>query len=117
MEDIGKTWRSNIEWRDDYVFWTARGVSKTGSLEPHDHELLELGRELAREEALWFYCQIRGQSRRCEGEWRAEFLWLFPQVGVLDLPALPPGEGLREYPDSRPLPSTFDPQPEPEIPF
>ena len=117
MASVAEDWRSNRVWRDDYVFWTARGVSKTGSLEPHDEVLLELARVLTPEEAVWLYGQLRAQSRRGEGEWRAEFLWLFPQVRPSDLPPLPPGEHLDEYP--RPVRQLTDggPPAEVEIPF
>lgn len=114
--DVAAAWRTNPVWRDDYVFWTARGVSKHGGL-GQDDVMLELGRILTREEALWFYGRIRDQSRRGEGEWRAEFLWLFTQVTSSDLPPLAPGERLDEYPRPDPSPPTGDPPPEIEIPF
>jgi hypothetical protein len=117
VEDVAKAWRSHTEWRDDYVFWTARCVSKGGDLGVHDEVLLELGQVLTRDEAIWFYGQIRDQSRRSEGEWRAEFLWLFPQVRHSDLPPLPPGDQLREYPRPERLPPEGGPPPEVEIPF
>jgi hypothetical protein len=117
LADVGQAWRSNPDWRDDYVFWTARCVSKGGDLGGHDDVLLELGRVLTREEAVWHYSQIRNQSRRSEGQWGAEFLWLFPQVGPSDLPPLPPGERLREYPRPEQVPPEGNPPPEIEIPF
>ena len=113
--DVLKAWRSNPEWRDDSVFWTARGVSKHGGL-GQDDVMLELGRLLTLDEALWLYEQVRHQSRRGEGEWRAEFLGLFPQVGPADLPPLPPGERLDPYPRLS-LPPPGEPPPEVEIPF
>jgi hypothetical protein len=116
MASVADDWRSNLRWRDDYVFWTARGVSKTGSLGPHDEDLLELGRLLTRDEAIWLYGQIRDQSRRCEGEWRAEFLWLFPQVSPTDLPPLLPGDLLEPYPRP-PLPPPGELELEIEIAF
>ena len=119
MSDIAESWRSNFPWRDDYVFWTARGLSKTGSLEPHDEVLLELAKVLSRDEALWLYAQLQN-SRRSEFEWRAEFLWLFPQVSPADLPALPFGETLAEYPrcDAEPSnPQDSRTSPDVEIPF
>jgi len=85
MASIAEDWRSNLVWRDDYVFWTVRGLSKTGSLEPHDDVLLELPKILSREEALWLYGQLQ-QSLRPTLEWRDEFLALFPQVSLADLP-------------------------------
>lgn len=117
MASVAEDWRSNHLWRDDYVFWTARAVSKGGDLGGHDEVLVELGRVLTRAEAVWFYCQIRDQSGRAEGEWRAEFLWLFPQVSPSDLPSLLPGEELLDYPRPEPPPPASDPPPEIEIPF
>jgi hypothetical protein len=117
VADVADGWRSNLGWRDDYVFWTARGVSKTGGLGPHDEVLLELGRVLTRAEAVWFYGQIRDQSRRAEGEWRAEFLWLFPQVRPSDLPTLPLDERLEEYPRPARPAAASTPVPDIEIPF
>lgn len=116
MASVGEDWRSNHAWRDDYVFWTARGVSKHGGL-GQDEVMLELGRVLTRDEALWFYGQVRDLSRRGEGEWRAEFLWLFPQVRPSDLPPLPPGEVLNEYPPPPTVPRQAGPLPEIDIPF
>jgi hypothetical protein len=115
VASVAEDWRSNHTWRDDYVVWTARGVSKHGGL-GQDDIMLELGRVLTRDEALWLYGQVRDQSRRCEGDWRAEFLWLFPQVEPADLPPLPPGEPLEPYPRP-PLPLPGEPKPEVEIPF
>jgi hypothetical protein len=116
VSDVLASWRSNLPWRDDYVFWTARALSKTGSLEPHDEVLLELGKLLSREEALWLYAQLQ-KSRRSESEWRAEFLWLFRQVSPADLPPLPPGEALHEYPSRRDEWFPGPPPPAVEIPF
>lgn len=113
--DVLTAWRINLEWRDDFVFWTARGVSKHGCL-GQDAVMLELVQVLTRDEALWFYKQVRDQSRRAEGEWRAEFLWLFRQVSQSDLPPLPPGDPLEPYPRP-PLPPPGEPLPEIEIPF
>jgi hypothetical protein len=83
--DIAEAWRSNLLWRDDYVFWTARGLSKTGTLQPHDEVLLELPKFLSRDEVLWLFSQLQ-QSLRPTLEWRGEFLALFPQVSLADLP-------------------------------
>jgi hypothetical protein len=116
VSDVLESWRSNLPWRDDYVFWSARGLSKTGSLEPHDEVLLELGKFLSREEALWLYTQLQ-KSRRSESEWRAEFLWLFRQVSPADLPPLRPGEALDEYPGRRDEWLPGPPPPDVEIPF
>jgi hypothetical protein len=117
MADVATDWRTNIVWRDDYVFWTALGVSKTACIGPPDEVLLELGRVLTREEAVGLYGQIRDMCARSEGEWRAEFLWWFPQVAPSDLPPLPPGERLDEYPKPAPTSPNGDPPPEVDIPF
>ena len=114
--DVASAWRTSAEWRDDYVFWTARGVSKHGGI-GQDEVMLELGRTLTRDEALWFYGQIRDQSRRSEGEWRAEFLWVLKQVALPDLPPLPQGEQVDEYPPPEPPAPKGDLPPVIEIPF
>jgi hypothetical protein len=83
--DLVTAWRTNEAWRDDFVFWAARDLSKTGDLGAHDQVLQELAASLYREEVLWFYAQLQ-KSRRPTTEWQAEFLRLFPQVTRGDLP-------------------------------
>jgi hypothetical protein len=87
VTDIAEVWRSNLPWRDDFVFWASRELSKTGSLAAHADTLRELGGGISRTEAVWLFSRLQ-EAGRPESEWRAEFVSLFPQVGLADLPPL-----------------------------
>jgi hypothetical protein len=80
-----EAWRSNTEWRDDFVSNAARELSKHGELGCHAHVLRELAGSLQRDEVLWLFAQLQ-QSQCGTLEWRDEFLALFPQVSLSDLP-------------------------------
>lgn len=84
--DAVTAWRTNELWRDDFVFWATRELSKTGDLGAHAHVMQELAVGLRRDEVLWFYAELQ-KSYRVTCEWQAEFLALFPQVSRDDLPA------------------------------
>jgi hypothetical protein len=60
-------------------------LSKHGDLGCHAHVLRELASGLDRDEVLWLFSQLQ-QSLRATLEWRDEFLALFPQVSLSDLP-------------------------------
>jgi hypothetical protein len=83
--DIVTAWRTHHQWRDDFVFWVTREVSKCGSLCAYAHVLRELADALTPAEVVWLYERVR-ESRRPEFEWRGQFLALFPQAGPAGLP-------------------------------
>ena len=83
--DFLTAWRTHDEWRDDFVANAARELSKHGDLGCHAHVLRELARDLRRDEVLWLFAQLQ-KSLRVTLEWRDEFLDLFPQVSMADLP-------------------------------
>jgi hypothetical protein len=83
--DLVTAWRVNEPWRTDFVFWATRELSKTGDLGAHAHVLRELAGGLLADEVLWLFTQLQ-QSLRPTLEWRDEFLALFPQVSLADLP-------------------------------
>jgi hypothetical protein len=102
MPDILEDWRSNLRWRDHYVSWMTRGLSKTGSIGT-DEVLPELSQVLSRDEVLWLYARLQ-ESRRWEGEWRDEFLGIFSQVGPADLPSIPPEPPRPKWPTRQQVP-------------
>ena len=83
--DFLTAWRTHDEWRDDFVADATRELSKHGDLGCHAHVLRELAGGLHRDEVLWLFAQLQ-QSFRPTLEWRDEFLALFPQVSLADLP-------------------------------
>jgi hypothetical protein len=99
-----EAWRSNREWRDDFVSNAARELSKHGDLGCHEHVFQELAVGLNPGEVVSLYLRLR-ESRRPEFEWRSQFLALFPQVKPADLP--PPqgyeGEEWHGSPDDIPF--------------
>ena len=85
MADIGSDWRTNEAWRDDFVFWARRELSKTGDLGAHAEVLRELAEALRPDEILWLYAELQ-KSYRVTCEWQAEFLALFPEIAASELP-------------------------------
>jgi hypothetical protein len=85
MSDLVTAWRTNEPWREDFVFWATRELSKTGDLGAYAHCMRELATGLRTDEVLWLYAQLQ-KSYRLTCEWQAEFLDLFPQVSRDDLP-------------------------------
>jgi hypothetical protein len=83
--DFVTAWRTHDEWRADFVANATRELSKHGDLGCHAHVLLELAAGLDRGEVLWLFAQLQ-RSYRPTLEWRDEFLTLFPQVALSDLP-------------------------------
>ena len=83
--DYLTAWRTHEVWRDNFVSNAARELSKHGDLGCHAHVFRELGGGLRRDEVLWLFAQLQ-QSLRATLEWRDEFLALFPQVSLADLP-------------------------------
>jgi hypothetical protein len=83
--DFVTAWRTHDEWRDDFVANATRELSKHGDLGCHAHVLRELAGGLGRDEVLWLFGQLQ-RSLRATLEWRDEFLALFPQVSLADLP-------------------------------
>ena len=80
-----EAWRTNTEWRDHFVENATRELSKHGELGCHAHVLRELACGLHRDEVVWLFAQLQ-RSLRATLEWRDEFLALFPQVSLTDLP-------------------------------
>ena len=83
--DFVTAWRTHDEWRADFVANATRELSKHGDLGCHAHVLRELAGGLDRDEVLWLFAQFQ-RSYRATLEWRDEFLALFPQVALSDLP-------------------------------
>jgi len=82
--DFLTAWRTHAEWRDHFLASATRELSKHGELGCHAHVFRELA-GLNRDEVLWLFSQLQ-QSLRATLEWRDEFLALFPQVSLSDLP-------------------------------
>jgi hypothetical protein len=83
--DFLTAWRTHAEWRDHFLASATRELSKHGDLGCHSHVFQELAGGLNRDEVLWLFSQLQ-QSLRATLEWRDEFLGLFPQVSLSDLP-------------------------------
>lgn len=95
--DIVTAWRTNADWRRNFLADARHELSKHGSLDSHAREYRELASGLVPAEVVSLYELLR-QSRRLEFEWRSEFLAFFPQVeaSALPPPLIDEAEALRQ---------------------
>jgi hypothetical protein len=84
--DFVTAWQTHAEWREDFLANATRELSKTGDLGGHAHIYRELAGGLDRCEVLGLFARLQ-RSYRPTLEWRDEFLAMFPQVSLSDLPS------------------------------
>jgi hypothetical protein len=83
--DLYSTWQTNTEWKQAFLFNTARELSKTGSLGAHEHMFHILAVCFNSDDAHELYCALQ-LSLRPDYEWKGHFLRLFPMISEAELP-------------------------------
>jgi len=83
---VYQAWLTNREWRELFLYYLVKDLSKTGSLAAHEDELRALACSLPQKDALDLYSHLQ-LSHRPDYEWRGEFLSMFPGLIESTLPA------------------------------
>jgi hypothetical protein len=78
LDVVRRVWANEL-YREEVVYEVSRDVSKVGAFLSSTLSR-DFGTALDVADLVWLYERIRDGSRRCEGEWRDEFMACCPKA-------------------------------------